>query len=773
MSLEKKNNPVEAPKNAAMKNPPDLNYQIEHNYGQIEIPGAQRREYAAGSSVFSESDIKEIGRIEPYRESAFSIRNNLKYLSGKKRLKAEDDLAFCNQQILDLVDKAIEGIKMSDASEEILGTLKSECADLRRRGRSITAAEYKNLSDPEREEMDKAISSGDEFNNKLRIKLGIENSIVASTIYDKLIGEDLASSNFKEQVEDSEKQSWLAIDYDYFDPTEEMEKITRFEKAGSGDLTLDEKLKIKNERIQEFKKKLSEQRAGITKINAELEQMILVDERVDSEKIYAYLKQGAAEYKLSPVQLRRYEYAVEQMRFQNARVNECEELYKGRDNDFFKDIFGKEPVGKIEIKKGTVTFFIACYDLKDYAWAYSRKEDEVSQENANKTGGFYGKSLGVDSLRRAITVGNATGENPVNLENVRIHEEKHAINELIRPIDRFGQYLKPINFDRRMNKGGACKAVFEAVRRLNEKRAKDEILAYLKEGARIPQSIKYTLLASEEAGGVYDYFAKDRKKYMSPFYNVFSKELRQDALKKSEYKYQENVKKALEDANKLLEIGFSKEKVVGLFQTEHIENWDKVYERFSINNEFKEKISIKIKEKEEILKSFIEDKKAYESDLSKELVRPKVFKKIEELWDKMKFKLKLTDAMTMPKEMIFQRNIESDEMQIKELEKGISKLKDGTFGELDEAPMAVKENLEKLQIKYAPGEYQDSEGNIIVVEYEDDYFLTVKNKAENNPKEYFSASGLSGQIFSEIYDRLNIKEFNERLDEFMRNFKKV
>lgn len=104
------------------------------------------------------------------------------------------------------------------------------------------------------------------------------------------------------------------------------------------------------------------------------------------------------------------------------------------------------------------------------------------------------------------------------------------------------------------------------------------------------------------AGGIYDYFEKVKEYYSYPRYEKFNKDLLGKAYNESRDKYEKDIFNALEKVYWLEEIGFSEERIIVLFGAEHLDRWPRVFERFKISEEFRNKKAERIKALDESIK---------------------------------------------------------------------------------------------------------------------------------------------------------------------------
>lgn len=345
--------------------------------------------------------------------------------------------------------------------------------------------------------------------------------------------------------------------YEPFDPEKEVEKIGKFTNEELKNLTPQERLKIKEERLKIFKEKLAEQKSGIAKINAELESMLFdgADE-VDIKKLQDYMQEKSVECKLSASQMFKYNAAFNEIQERNNAIGRVADKYSGKSGkEFFAAMFGWKPQGEVQIKRGPLSFFVICQDSNDYVALYNKSFGE----GAALSTGFAKARTIIPELEDAINVAKAAGNSEARLEIARIHEDKHIFDNLMERVKSQRQELREkTNWDMaRIERG-----------------VKTEVLAYLGSGES-PDVIKKLLLKKESEGGAYDYFERYKKYYSFP--------------DKFRDKYEQDVSRALDIVAWLEELGFTRDKIIGLLQTERLDQWGKIYERFALCQEFKSK----------------------------------------------------------------------------------------------------------------------------------------------------------------------------------------
>lgn len=381
------------------------------------------------------------------------------------------------------------------------------------------------------------------------------------------------------QVEPGEQQESKSNE-PVFNPGEELKKVRETPKAQ------------RLEQLATYKKNLAEQMAGMAKINEELESLVL-NKSVSREELGIYLKERAQTYKLSPPQLEKYDLVLDKIEQQKKVIDFIDGRLAGRsEKEIFWIMFGFKPKGEVEIKKDAISFFVKCVDLRDYARCRNGSDDQESLSRVKTSAGFARQKRlkvsdpGIDLvLDYGITVLNGslrrTSHYKEYAEEVRIHEEKHILNDIMREAENEVKNNKTI--------GSPFAQILNREKIDSERRAKDEILAYLKDGTDA-WFIYNTLLEKKSDGGSYDYLAS-AKQAMESVANLnpeakSGRALLENAYKKMQNEYRLEILTALEQVINLDQLGFSKTRIIGLLEAEPLARWPKVYQRFRKSQEF-------------------------------------------------------------------------------------------------------------------------------------------------------------------------------------------
>ncbi|MDP3052167.1 MAG: hypothetical protein Q8N42_01530, partial [bacterium] len=628
-----------------------------------------------------------IKMIQEYDHAIYKRKEDLQFLSGKGKKEAEKDITDYKEQRDKMLDFAADKIKNAPGSAELLKLIKPEDAgiiadwkkyrgphvDLRFFQNRVWDAWEKNM------QVDDISRRKEQFIEYLQNDLNID-AYLTHRIIGKLWSEKEREAGFygekeQETAEKKEKAETLNLPYKYFDASEELEKINKFTEAELKNLTPNERLELKKEKLKNLKKELAEQMVGISKINAEMETMALDSDVIDRKKLDNYLSEKAEVYRLNPVQLEKYRYVLDKIGERNRTINEVAGKFAGKtDGEIFFEMFGQKPAGEVEIKKGALSFFVICKNIKDYSRLYAGNDKPEDVEIARNTGGFAG---GGRTVMRGLegyttTVANAAITSDKSwLESVKIHEEKHILETMTRKVEIAGEYEKFTGSEKiEIQKKELCEMINQDKIR-NERRAKNEVFAYIKDGTPVKsdapfrEDIKKILLRKKAEGGLYDYFEFDKKFYSHPDYAKFGKELLNDVYVEFRNKYEQDITKALETADRLEKLGFPKDRIIGLFQAERLDQWDKTYIRFKTSEEFQDKKEEIIKTLDESIKNFGNTVDYYKRRLKKERDKEFILRTIDSIT--LKLRNKFADTKKLSEEEILEGDVKRVQQHYEEL----------------------------------------------------------------------------------------------------------
>lgn len=401
----------------------------------------------------------------------------------------------------------------------------------------------------------------------------------------------------KEKDERIEKllmpKNWQELNYESFDPQLEIRKIMHFSADEMKILTPEKRLYIKKERLINYKKNLLEQKNKIADIQESIEKSIRFNPDIDATELMdrVYLKASGA--KMTEYQIEAFRNGIGEYIKKHQAVESNRKKYP-EDSLLFAACFGRNPKGDVEIIKGPMTLYFRCHDLEDYTLIHEHKFDQsdkitdIDKNRANLSAGVSIVNCNVDNLRNCIIAENSLGR-PFQ-KDVHIHEEQHGIKKL------FEDKIMRQNLMNAMEKSPIDEKTkilddYLRARRENfENRAKDEILAYFKDGTDLGE-LKKIMLKTKEQGGLYDYYGEWYNKEGVNERAILIKEGTNDSFINSQFlkvfrdEYsREIINPAIESVRYLKNHGWKTEKILNLMINEPLAKWPKLVKRIEENN---------------------------------------------------------------------------------------------------------------------------------------------------------------------------------------------
>ena len=379
------------------------------------------------------------------------------------------------------------------------------------------------------------------------------------------------------------------LEYESFDPRLELRKVRYFNKEELDSIPFEKRKEIQRERLDNYKEQLLKQKKEIAEIQIDLEKEIRSNSDVSFEELMSSLYLKASGAKLTDNQLDVFRDGINMYTKKHQEVEFYRQKYP-EDDKLFNACFGHLPKGEIEIIKGPMTLYFRCHNIEDYALIYSGKFDSEKRldkhdvSSADMSDGLKTSKSNIPELRGTIIVEKSLGR-PINDETY-IHEEQHVIHQLFDD-ERVRQDIFMSSMEKSSTKEQE-KVLANSLRCKREdfeSRAKNEILAYFKDGTDTTQ-IKQILLKTKENGGLYDYFRqwyiengeKERDELISNglssdfvdevFANVFIMEYKIDIIHP-----------AVEALQALSDKSLTKEKIINLLINEPLSKWTKAVKR--------------------------------------------------------------------------------------------------------------------------------------------------------------------------------------------------
>jgi hypothetical protein len=390
-----------------------------------------------------------------------------------------------------------------------------------------------------------------------------------------------------------------------FDPNEELERVRLIHDRSE-----------RRRALEEYKDKLAYQKDGLAEMQAALIMKIRENPSLKRGQFMATVEHFGRKYGFTDEQFEAAEYIFNKYLERHAHVEQFLKRYPDNE-ERFKQLFGAEPKGRIEVIPGPMTIYFRCHDPDDFSRIafYSRnyagkgEDHQPSQEQKSRARSAYGVFQYYcrdENLNGAIIAENTHGiESTSEASTVtRTHEEQHAMRRfmhkaniewlLINDLEEVGRDKKKL----KSALGKAARSYFD----WSLERAKDEILAYLKSETTdqtvVRSFILRELMRREEEGGAYDYIKRHRDmllsdEYMRDTISVLGsagidkegiKRVMQEAVEEvfDREEYRKIIERAIDSFNKLsAEYGkfFKKDDVIAIFLREPLERWPVIARR--------------------------------------------------------------------------------------------------------------------------------------------------------------------------------------------------
>ncbi len=449
---------------------------------------------------------------------------------------------------------------------------------------------------------------------ELSYEVGFLLPLIAQTIKSFQEQPDLSQKEF--DIKELEKNTDIPKVLSGFDAEAEIQKIMKAPSAERASL------------LASYKEKLTLQKNGLAKVQEEMMEDIRKNPEMTKEEFSKLYDERAELFGVTLEQKEIAEKIFAKYKEKHVAIERIRAEYPD-DREMFKAAFGQAPKGEIEIIVGPISLYFRLHHIEDYALANSGKCQQVNVDidandikKASSSGGMGRVPTLIPKLSGVVCIENTEGRKFEGLAvEIYEHEEQHVINEIVK---RTREAEFPFS-DNSLALAGdvgeikelqsamltatpAEKKLFEArvvqlkrqidildTRRLKairerdaSGRAKDEILAYTRDGKKLGEI--YTLLTRKESeGGVYAYL-KNTESLWSPAELYLKEEniplvseLNDDfQVRKEEVfvkGYQAEIRTGLYAYQKLRNEGYKEEAIRSIFQDEPLSRWAKVTER--------------------------------------------------------------------------------------------------------------------------------------------------------------------------------------------------
>ncbi len=302
------------------------------------------------------------------------------------------------------------------------------------------------------------------------------------------------------------------IGINIYPPEVELKKIRDFVKT----LPPESQSPVRRILINKFKEKLAETRKSSTKAQVEIEHLVRNNPDMSREELMLQLNQIIY---FNQLESQRFEFGTAINKFLDARdkVQSTVERYRAKygeswQEELFRDLFGGLPKGKIVIEVLPASIYIRIFDIEDYVFAYISAPGNTERLGRSSGGSkFNSKFKNLPELDRKVIIENSSVIVPDYSPQTRSHEEEHTTFEYYNPrLSRNRSVAKNLDASLDLTKGEVEYNAFKGLTDqwalswvlLWESQAKDEVLAYLKDG----RDMYNILRLLEDDNGLYNFF---------------------------------------------------------------------------------------------------------------------------------------------------------------------------------------------------------------------------------------------------------------------------
>lgn len=393
-----------------------------------------------------------------------------------------------------------------------------------------------------------------------------------------------------------------AMKTEVFDPEAELKNIRKGTKAEQ------------HEKLATYKEQLILQKRFIANMNRCIVRSFEQNPQLNTEEFYGSLQQFMDQAKLAGWQREVMKGVIDKFSEQNKKVSAFLDQYRGGEGGeidpvrVYEGLFGKKPVGRVEVIPTGVSIQIRTEDLRDYAFVTSRSyvnapavaltEQQLAEANQSaglKTGSRLQPDLGGSIILENCSQPGRFESKDENSEETRRHEQQHVYNGIIQNVydadrikagKRNDALVSMINkkFEEVKNKQDRTDEDVDQVinesKRVRAERErivdnagleagiKDEISAYFTENENPSADvIRLTLLGQKT---IYDNYNERYK----------AREGSDAKRGKFSQEYMGKVDSGIVAFDRMLKAGYSKEDVQAMLFTEPLSSWGRMADRF-------------------------------------------------------------------------------------------------------------------------------------------------------------------------------------------------
>jgi len=364
-----------------------------------------------------------------------------------------------------------------------------------------------------------------------------------------------------------------------FDPKKELQEIRYLPKTQ------------RKGALEVFKKKLAFQQERLGSLQEQIIDIMRKNPDASMETIYNVALDIGSNFGMSEDQKKLTHSIIKTYTEKHQKIREVRREFTD-DRELFRALFGRLPMGKLEVIEGPITLYFRLQNIKDYAFLRSnaflqnRNPEPKEIRSAQMSGGVALRETLVPGLdwvaiveKSSSSISGRDFKPKKPIERVYWHEEQHAIKRLFATQRRWqATWVSLENAKNDQERQEALKNHLRIRRLQAEEYARDEILAYFKIG-----ELKYTYENLLEEGGLYNYFTDDEEDLKTRLKKVLAGYPQSliDGLVKKVWvdEYRQTLKDAINSLEELENIGYSKDQAISVLIHEPLGRWKKVINR--------------------------------------------------------------------------------------------------------------------------------------------------------------------------------------------------
>ncbi len=383
-----------------------------------------------------------------------------------------------------------------------------------------------------------------------------------------------------EEVKNKEKRAKLLKPIEgVFNPKEELIRIRQTPKSD------------RRQKLNEYKKKLANQIAGLAMVQTEVIQAIRKNPDSSPKELIEMARSLGAGFGMSKKQFYSAKKILQKYCIRRAKIRKARRRRYPDDKRIYRAAFGENPSSAVRVIESPFVLYFCCANLDDYVRIYFSDAGPTyrnkNAEKMNKSGGVYKPQLVVFGAKGIVAAEKSNAGRFSRGVSPRVykHEEQHAINALVgsKTPENFHEEsipygpIEPLTLKLKRFICSRCRMV--------EAQAHDELLAFFTCPSDEVDEVFRWLTNTAAEGGSYDYLDEERKSLLAYFdengvcyYRQIAKEVVTKVLRDE---YRELIRTGLNAFQQLLGLGFSREEAIAILGHEPLRRWRKLANRLA------------------------------------------------------------------------------------------------------------------------------------------------------------------------------------------------